>query len=212
MLRLRSRCRSTVGRVVRSLSRSLNRAASIGPYDPPARRYKRFGQGSIINWPAGNMYGERWISIGDDTMIASQVTLSAGMVPGQQMMTDPVVVIGDRCLIGRGSAIVGHYRIDIGDDVYTGMNVYITDQNHGYEDIEAPIGIQDPEDDPVVIGPGSWIGSGAVVLPGARLGEHCVVAANSVVRGEFPPYSVVAGIPAKVVRLHNGAGWTRPES
>jgi len=212
MLRLRSRCRSTVGRVVRSLSRSLNRAASIGPYDPPARRYKRFGRGSIINWPTGNMYGERWISIGDDTMIAGQVTLSAGMMPGQQMMTDPVVIIGDRCLIGRGSAIVGHYRIDIGDDVFTGMNVYITDQNHGYEDIEAPIGIQDPEDDPVVIGSGSWIGSGAVVLPGARLGKNCVVAANSVVRGEFPSYSVVAGVPAKVVRLHNGAGWTRPEN
>jgi len=211
MLRLRSRCRSTVGRVVRSLSRSLNRAASIGPYDPPARRYKRFGKGSIINWPTGNMYGERWISIGDDTMIAGQVTLSAGMMPGQQMMTDPVVIIGDRCLIGRGSAIVGHYRIDIGDDVFTGMNVYITDQNHGYEDIAAPIGIQDPEDDPVVIGSGSWIGSGAVVLPGARLGENCVVAANSVVRGEFPSYSVVAGVPAKVVRLHDGAGWTRPE-
>ena len=212
MLRLRSRCRSTVGRVVRSLSRSLNRAASIGPYDPPARRYKRFGKGSIINWPTGNMYGERWISIGDDTMIAGQVTLSAGMMPGQQMMTDPVVIIGDRCLIGRGSAIVGHCRIDIGDDVFTGMNVYITDQNHGYEDIAAPIGIQDPEDDPVVIGSGSWIGSGAVVLPGARLGENCVVAANSVVRGEFPSYSVVAGVPAKVVRLHDGAGWTRPES
>ena len=212
MLRLRSRCRSTVGRVVRSLSRSLNRAASIGPYDPPARRYKRFGKGSIINWPTGNMYGERWISIGDDTMIAGQVTLSAGMMPGQQMMTDPVVIIGDRCLIGRGSAIVGHYRIDIGDDVFTGMNVYITDQNHGYEDIAAPIGIQDPEDDPVVIGSGSWIGSGAVVLPGARLGKNCVVAANSVVRGEFPSYSVVAGVPAKVVRLHNGAGWTRPEN
>jgi acetyltransferase-like isoleucine patch superfamily enzyme len=196
----------------RSLSASLNRAASIGPYDPPARRYKRFGQGSIINWPTGNMYGERWISIGDDTMIATHVTLSAGMVPGQQMMTDPVVIIGDRCLIGRGSAIVGHYRIDIGDDVYTGMNVYITDQNHGYEDISAPIGTQDPQDDPVVVGSGSWIGSGAVVLPGAQLGEHCVVAANSVVRGEFPPYSVVAGVPAKLVRLHDGAAWTRPES
>ena len=196
----------------RSLSASLNRAASIGPYDPPARRYKRFGQGSIINWPTGNMYGERWISIGDDTMIATHVTLAAGMVPGQQMMTDPVVIIGDRCLIGRGSAIVGHYRIDIGDDVYTGMNVYITDQNHGYEDISAPIGTQDPQDDPVVVGSGSWIGSGAVVLPVARLGVHCVVAANSVVRGEFPPYSVVAGVPAKLVRLHDGADWTRPES
>tara|TARA_Y100000590_G_scaffold63865_1_gene68559 strand:- start:902 stop:1477 length:576 start_codon:yes stop_codon:yes gene_type:complete len=190
----------------------LNRTASIGPNDHAARFYKHFGRGSIINWPTGNMYGERWISIGEDTMIAADVTLSAGMLPNQEMMTDPVVIIGDRCLIGRGSAIVGHYRIDIGDDVFTGMNVYITDQNHGYEDPDTPIGIQDPQDDPVVIGDGSWIGSGAVVLPGARIGKQCVVAANSVVRGTFPSHSVIAGVPAKVVRAYDGTKWERPKS
>ena len=212
MLRLRSRCRSAVGRTLRGVSKMLNRTASIGPNDHAARFYKHFVRGSIINWPTGNMYGERWISIGEDTMIAADVTLSAGMVPNQEMMTDPVVIIGDRCLIGRGSAIVGHYRIDIGDDVFTGMNVYITDQNHGYEDPDTPIGIQDPQDDPVVIGDGSWIGSGAVVLPGARIGKHCVVAANSVVRGTFPSHSVIAGVPAKVVRAYDGIKWERPKS
>ncbi len=212
MLRLRSRCRSAVGRTIRGVSKMLNRTASIGPNDHAARFYKHFGRGSIINWPTGNMYGERWISIGEDTMIAADVTLSAGMVPNQEMMTDPVVIIGDRCLIGRGSAIVGHYRIDIGDDVFTGMNVYITDQNHGYEDPDTPIGIQDPQDDPVVIGDGSWIGSGAVVLPGARIGKQCVVAANSVVRGTFPSHSVIAGVPAKVVRAYDGTKWERPKS
>ena len=145
-------------------------------------------------------------------MIASDVTLSAGMVPGQEMLTDPVVIIGDRCLIGRGSSIVGHYRIDIGNDVFTGMNVYITDQNHGYEDPQTPIGIQDPLDDPVVIGDGSWIGTGAVVLPGARIGRNCVIAANSVVRGEFPAHSVIAGVPGKVVRAYDGMKWNRPQS
>ena len=212
MLRLRSRCRSAIGRTIRGVSKMLNRTASIGPNDHAARFYKHFGRGSIINWPTGNMYGERWISIGEDTMIAADVTLSAGMLPNQEMMTDPVVIIGDRCLIGRGSAIVGHYRIDIGDDVFTGMNVYITDQNHGYEDPDTPIGIQDPQDDPVVIGDGSWIGSGAVVLPGARIGKHCVVAANSVVRGTFPSHSVIAGVPAKVVRAYDGTKWERPKS
>ena len=212
MLRLRSRCRSAIGRTIRGVSKMLNRTASIGPNDHAARFYKHFGRGSIINWPPGNMYGERWISIGEDTMIAADVTLSAGMLPNQEMMTDPVVIIGDRCLIGRGSAIVGHYRIDIGDDVFTGMNVYITDQNHGYEDPDTPIGIQDPQDDPVVIGDGSWIGSGAVVLPGARIGKQCVVAANSVVRGTCPSHSVIAGVPAKVVRAYDGTKWERPKS
>ena len=59
------------------------------------------------------------------------------MVPGQRCVTDPVVRIGDRCLIGRGSGIVGHLAIDIGDDVWTGQYVYITDQNHGYDDPRA---------------------------------------------------------------------------
>ncbi|HBU40248.1 MAG TPA: acyltransferase, partial [Acidimicrobiaceae bacterium] len=108
MFGLRSRCRSVVGRLIRAVSRRVNSAASIGPNDHGARPYKQFGNGSIISWPTGNMYGERWISIGENTMIASHVTLSAGMVPDQQMMTDPVVIIGDRCLIGRGSSIVGH--------------------------------------------------------------------------------------------------------
>tara|TARA_B100000401_G_C52810456_1_gene723491 strand:+ start:1149 stop:1781 length:633 start_codon:yes stop_codon:yes gene_type:complete len=210
MFRFRLQFRAMVGTIIRAVSAKLNRVAAIGPNDPPAQAYKNFGIGSIINWPTGNMYGERWISIGCDTMISAHVTLSAGMVPDQHMLTDPVVSIGDRCLIGRGSAIVGHYRIDIGDDVYTGMNVYVTDQNHGYEDIKKPIGVQDPHDDPVVIGSGSWIGSGAVILPGARIGEHCVVAANSVVRGEFQPNSVIAGVPAKVVRSHDGTKWIRP--
>ena len=210
MFRFRLQFRAMVGTIIRAVSAKLNRVAAIGPNDPPAQAYKNFGIGSIINWPTGNMYGERWISIGCDTMISAHVTLSAGMVPDQQMLTYPVVSIGDRCLIGRGSAIVGHYRIDIGDDVYTGMNVYVTDQNHGYEDIKKPIGVQDPHDDPVVIGSGSWIGSGAVILPGARIGEHCVVAANSVVRGEFQPNSVIAGVPAKVVRTHDGTKWIRP--
>ena len=212
MLRLRSRCRAAVGRTIRGVSKMLNRTASIGPNDHAARFYKHFGRGSIINWPTGNMYGERWISIGEDTMIAADVTLSAGMLPNQEMMTDPVVIIGDRCLIGRGSEIVGHYRIDIGDDVFTGMNVYITDQNHGYEDPDTPIGIQDPQDDPVVIGDGSWIGAGAGVLPGARIGKQCVVAANSVVRGTFPSHSVIAGVPAKVVRAYDGTKGERPKS
>tara|TARA_B110000003_G_C16552190_1_gene497061 strand:- start:85 stop:687 length:603 start_codon:yes stop_codon:yes gene_type:complete len=199
-----------VGAAVRALSRIFNRAAAIGPYDAPAKRYGLFGDGSIIGWPAGNQYGERWIHIGKQTLISSHVTLSAGMMPGQEMLTDPVVIIGDRCLIGRGTAIVGHYRIDIGDDVFTGMNVYITDQNHGYEELNSPIGIQSPNDDPVVIGSGSWIGSGAVILPGARIGRHCVVGANSVVRGKVPDFSVVAGVPAKVIRFHDGEHWTRP--
>lgn len=204
-----STLRSTLGSLIRGLSRWAGRMAAIGPTDRAAQDYGRFGKGSIVAWPRGAGFGERWIWLGSDTLIAAHVTLSAGMGPGQEMVTDPVVRIGDRCLIGRGTAVVGHFSIDIGDDVYMGMNIYITDQNHGYEDLDEPIGTQTPSDEAVSIGSGSWIGSGAVILPGARIGSHVVVGANSVVRGDVPDNSVVVGSPARVVRHHDGSGWKR---
>ncbi len=95
----------------------------------------------------------------------------------------------------------------IGDDVWTGPYVYITDQNHGYEDPDTPIGQQFPVNRPVSIGAGSWLGAGAIILPGARIGRNVVVAAGAVVRGDIPDQCVVAGVPAKIVREHTKAGW-----
>ena len=142
---------------------------------------------------------ERYIRIGRHTLIGPGVTLSAGMVPGQRCITDPVVSIGDRCLIGRGSGIVGHLGIEIGDDVWTGHYVYVTDQNHGYADPDVPISRQVQPERRVRIGSASWLGHGTVVLPGAQIGEHVVVGANSVVTGVLPDFSVAVGSPARVV-------------
>jgi acetyltransferase-like isoleucine patch superfamily enzyme len=63
---------------------------------------------------------------------------------------------------------------------------------------------------PVSIGDGSWLGHGTVVLPGARIGRHVAVGANSVVSGELPDRCVAAGNPAKVIRRYrDGEGWVR---
>ena len=118
--------------------------------------------------------------------------------------------IGDRCLIGRGSGIVGHLAIDIGNDVWTGHHVYITDQNHGYENPDLPISLQSQPESPVIIGDGSWLGHGTVVLPGARIGRHVAVGANSVVTGELPDHCVAVGAPARVIkRWTKEHGWSR---
>ena len=124
------------------------------------------GPRSIIAFPPGSVFGERWIHIGADTLIGPHVSLSAGMAPGQPMEHDPVIRIGARCSIGRGSHIIGHRSIEIGDDVTFGPYVYVTDQNHVYADVDTPIGRQWPAEDPVVIGAGSWLGANVVVLPG----------------------------------------------
>jgi acetyltransferase-like isoleucine patch superfamily enzyme len=184
---------------------------SIGPRSRRGRAFGAFGDGSVICFPPTAIVNERYIRIGSGTFIGPQVSLSAGIVPGQVCVTDPVVSIGDRCLIGRGSGIVGHLAISIGDDVWTGHYVYITDQNHGYRDVSLPIGKQAMPEEPVTIGDGSWLGHGTVVLPGSQIGAHVVVAAGSVVTGTLPDFSVCAGAPARVVRRYDPASgaWQR---
>jgi carbonic anhydrase/acetyltransferase-like protein (isoleucine patch superfamily) len=172
------------------------------------QRFAEFGCGSMLAFPPGAIFGEGSIAIGSDVLVAAQVTLSAGMVPGQDLGPAPVLRVGDRCVLGRGSHIVAHQSVQIGADVWTGPYVYITDQNHGYADPDTPIGRQWPVNSPVSIGAGSWLGAGAIVLPGASIGRNVVVAGGSVVRGMVPDHCVVAGVPARVVRSYvPGDGW-----
>src|SRR5690348_1692561 len=203
--------RRVAWRAVHGLWGAAQRAGVITADTPMGRAFSAFGAGSIIGFPPGALYGEKWIEIGAGTMIGAQVSLSAGMVPGQDLGEAPVLRIGDRCIIGRGSHIVAHYSIVIGDDVFTGPYVYVTDQNHGYTDPGVPIGRQWPSNTAVSIGPGSWLGAGVIVLPGAVIGGNVVVAAGSVVRGVVPDRCVVAGVPAKIVREYvPGSGWKPP--
>jgi acetyltransferase-like isoleucine patch superfamily enzyme len=189
----------------------VQRHGEITPSTPAGRRFARLGEGACIGFPTGAIYGERWISIGDHTLVGTHVTISAGFVPGLDLGPDTIVKIGSSCSIGRGTHIVGHQSIDIGNDVFTGPYVYITDQNHAYADLKMPIGRQWPENNPVVIGDGCWLGAGAIVLPGTRLGRNVAVAGGAVVRGEFPDHCVIAGVPAKVVRRHDPQdGWQPP--
>jgi acetyltransferase-like isoleucine patch superfamily enzyme len=198
-------------RVVRWGWRQIQLAGATTADSPGGCAFKRFGSGSIISFPTGSVFGESGIEIGTDSMIGQQVSITAGMLPGQDLLGLTVLSIGDRCVIGRGSHIVAHESVAIGDDVWTGPYVYITDQNHGYTDPDTPIGRQLPKNRPVSIGSGSWLGAGAIILPGARVGRNVAVAAGSVVRGDVPDRCVVAGIPAKIVREYAAdEGWQPP--
>jgi acetyltransferase-like isoleucine patch superfamily enzyme len=198
------RCRTGAKRaageaVIRAWEAAIELGA-IGPDTRRGRRFGRFGPDSVICFPPNAIFNEQYVHIGSGTLFGPQITLSAGMVPGQRMVSDPVISVGDRCLIGKGSGIVGHLEITIGNDVWTGHHVYITDQNHGYADLTLPISRQVMPERPVSIGDGSWLGHGAVVLPGASIGKHVVIGANSVVTGEIPDNCVAAGVPARVIR------------
>src|SRR6266487_6392396 len=205
----RALLREVLADIVHRGWQAVQAAALITADTAVGRRFARFGRGSSMAFPTGAVYGERWIEVDENAVIGMHVTLCAGMVPGQELGDQPVLSVGDRCVIGRGSHIVAHQSVKIGDDVFTGPYVYITDQNHGYEDPQVPIGRQWPRNQTVSIGAGTWLGAGAIILPGTRIGRNVVVAAGSVVRGDVPDRCVVAGVPARVVREYiPGTGWT----
>jgi acetyltransferase-like isoleucine patch superfamily enzyme len=198
------------GDVIRNVWARIERLGTIGPRSRRARAFRRFGDGSAICFPVAALYGEEYIELGAGCIIGPYCSLSAGVMPGQVIDHSPVVTIGDRVLIGKGSGIVGHSSVEIGDDVFTGHHVYITDANPGYEDRSLPIGKQFAPTRPVRIGSGSWLGHGTVVLPGSDIGRNVVVGAGSVVAGPLPDFSVAVGNPARVIRRHlDGQGWVR---
>lgn len=153
-------------------------------------------------FPPTALFGEHAIHIGSGTLIGPYVSLSAGMGPGQDLVSDRIVEIGDNVLIGRGSSIVAHLSVVIDDDVFFGPNVYVTDQNHGVEDLDVPIGGQTTAERPVRIGWGSWLGTNSVVLPGVTIGRHVAVGAGSVVTRDLPDNCVAVGAPARVVKQY----------
>jgi serine acetyltransferase len=179
----------------------LSRRAAIGPKSRRAARFASFGDGTVICFPPAALFGEHAIHLGADSLIGPYVSLSAGMAPGQDLIGDEILRIGDRCLIGRQSSIVAHLEVVIGDDVFFGPNVYVTDQNHSVDDLELPIGRQSSGERPVSIGEGSWLGANVVVLPGVTIGRHVAVGAGSIVTTDLPDHAVAVGNPARVLRL-----------
>lgn len=176
------------------------RWASLGPASRRARQFGSFGEGSLLAFPPQVTFNEYAIHIGRDTALGPWCSLTVGMTPGQAMLSDRVLVIGDRCVIGRGCSIAANLAIEIGDDVYFGPNVFVTDHNHSNLDSTIPIGLQSAPEKPVVIGERSWLGTGVVVCPGVTIGKNAIVGANSVVTRDLPDGSVSAGAPASVIK------------
>lgn len=108
------------------------------------------------------------------------------------------IIIGDHTRIGLHNTIIG--PVTIGSHVNLAQGITITALNHNFEKSEQRIDQQGVSTSAVVIGDDCWIGAHAVVLPGVTIGEHCVVAAGAVVTKDVPPHSLVAGVPAKVIK------------
>ena len=185
---------------------------AIAPGTRLAEDFGGFGVGSCLAFPTSTLFGTESIHVGAGTLIGRSCTLSVGYGPHDVQLPERGLVIGDRCVIGARTSLTAHESITLGDDVWFGQDVFVSDASHGYQDPETPIGAQLGLHQPVSIGSGSWIGHGAIILPGTMIGRNVVVAAGSVVRGTVEDHAVIGGVPAKVLRrLEDGVGWTHPD-
>ena len=108
------------------------------------------------------------------------------------------VIIGDHTRIGLHNTIIG--PVEIGNHVNLAQGITVTALNHNFSDTNKRIDEQGVSTNPVTIEDDVWVGANAVILPGVTIGEHCVIAAGAVVTKDVPPHSLVAGVPAKVIK------------
>lgn len=142
------------------------------------------------------------IVMGDHVSIARDSILFCTGVIAQK---GKGIIIGDRTGIGARAFLAGQGGITIGDDVITGPNIQIFSENHNFSDLSQTIKQQGVTKQSTIIGNNCWIGGGVTILAGVTIGDGCVIAAGSVVTKSVPANSVVAGVPAKVVKSRDNA-------
>ena len=168
-----------------------------------SREFKMFGELSTIKPHFSLLLGAKYISIGSNCSIGAGVQMTAwDSYRGQQFT--PEIIIGDNCSIGEDSHITAINSIRLGKNVLLGKKILITDNAHGASDVNlldvAPNFRPLVSKGPVIIDDNVWIGEKSSIMPGVYIGKGCIIAANSVVTKDVPPYCVVAGVPAKVIK------------
>jgi len=152
------------------------------------------------------LLGGQYIEIGHNTVICRHGVVTCWDKHGVDSFT-PSIKIGDNCSIGEYCHITSINSITIGDGVLMGRRVTITDNSHGkLEKDELQIQPQQRRmysKGPVIIGDNVWVGDKVSIMAGVRIGEGAVIAANAVVTKDVPDYSVVAGVPAKIIKAYN---------
>jgi len=108
------------------------------------------------------------------------------------------VIIGDHTRVGLHNTVIG--PVTIGNHVNLAQGITVTALNHNFAEKGLRIDEQGVSTNPVTIGNDIWIGANAVILPGVTIGDHSVVAAGAVVTKDIPPHTLVAGVPAKIIK------------
>lgn len=157
--------------------------------------FKHIGSMTYMGKPCF-IEGCKGISIGKKTRIFPGIRMEA-IGTGE-------ISIGDNCAIEQNVHITSMgSNLVIGDNVTIAANTFITNLDHEYQDITKSVMDQGHILNETSIGEGCFLGYGVAIQAGSKLGKHCVVGTGAVVKGEFPDYSVIVGIPGKIVREYD---------
>ena len=158
----------------------------------------RLGHGSYLDEGVYIHACPDGVSIGPSTLVMHGAVLH---VYNFRRLPHAGIRIGRDSLIGEYTVIRGQGGVTIGDRVYTSPMTQIIAVNHVFDDADRPFVEQGITAEGIVIEDDVWLGAGAVITDGVRVGRGAVVAAGAVVTQDVPPHTVVAGVPARVVRV-----------
>ena len=147
------------------------------------------------------------IEIGENTIVMHGAVLHVYNFRG---MPQSGIKIGRDSLIGEYCVIRGQGGVTIGDRVYTSPFTQLLSVNHVFDDPTRPFVDQGITAQGIVIEDDVWLGAGAVITDGVRVGHHSVVAAGAVVTKDVAPYSIMAGVPARFIKKVGEQGVTNP--
>lgn len=154
----------------------------------------------------------RGATIGDGVLIQGLSKRGVRIGPGASVGAHTIIMptsvmrnLGEGCWIGRNSGI-GQYSfigcgggVTIGENVIMGQYVSFHTENHLHSDLDRPIVLQGVRRAPIIVEDDVWVGVKATFLSGAHVGRGSIVAAGAVVRGDIPPYSIIGGVPARII-------------
>lgn len=131
------------------------------------------------------------IEIGDNALLIG---------PCQIMTYGGTIKMGNHCSVNPFGVIYGHGGLKIGDYVRIAAHTVIIPANHIFADPSVPITFQGLSKEGIKIGNDVWVGAGVRILDGSVIGNGCVIGSNTVVNGQFEPFSVIVGTPGKKIK------------
>lgn len=171
-----------------------------------------YGRGLVLRHPGKISLGEN-VSLDDDVLLDASgagekgITLGDGVIVSRncviQGKTGPVM-IGDRTDIGCNCIFSSVSGIEIGKSTLIAGHCYIGGGRYRSDRLDIPMMDQGVySEGPVIIGEDVWLGAGAVVLDGVRLGNGCIIGAGAIVTKSLPEYSIAVGVPARVIGMRD---------